>query len=254
MTRYQVPREETSINLITLVNLIVYCPIWPWGIIYGYIWELVSTSTVVVMATQYPPCLLIAFFKKKTWKRPRSWLSPNVLIFPLTTFSCYQYILANCSYLIGTVPILTQEKGRKNSDFIMCSYFCKNLPVVMYRKFRNVPNFKDIPPICSYFLGFRIGKYANTIHVFQFNFILVMFGCISIPQSVFFCAYMYPQIWFIVDTSSKVPSLPMALFNPSYRCLARTHTPVCLHFSSNWMDSPTYDSPSLPLMLFNSSQ
>ena len=31
----------------------------------------------------------------------------------------------------------------------------------MYRKFRNVPIFKDIPPICSYFLGFRVGKYAN---------------------------------------------------------------------------------------------
>ena len=72
-------------------------------------------------------------------------------------------ILANCSYLIGTVPILTQEKGRKKSDFIMCSYFCKNLPVVMYRKFRNVPIFKDIPPICSYFLGFRVGKYGNAL-------------------------------------------------------------------------------------------
>ena len=43
--------------------------------------------------------------------------------------------------------------------FIMCSYFCKNLPVVMYRKFRNAPIFKDIPPICPYFLGFRVGKY-----------------------------------------------------------------------------------------------
>ena len=70
-------------------------------------------------------------------------------------------ILANCSYLIGTVPILTQEKGRKKSDFIMCSYFCKNLPVGMYRKFRNVRIFKDIPPICSYFLGFRVGKYVS---------------------------------------------------------------------------------------------
>ena len=59
------------------------------------------------------------------------------------------------------IPILTQEKGRKKSDFIMCSYFYKNLPVVMYRKFRNVPIFKDIPPICPYFLGFRVGKYAT---------------------------------------------------------------------------------------------
>ena len=75
----------------------------------------------------------------------------------------YNTILANSSYLIGTVPILTQEKGRKKSDFIMCSYFCKNLPVVMYRKFRNVPILRDIPPICPYFLGFRVGKYAILI-------------------------------------------------------------------------------------------
>ena len=45
----------------------------------------------------------------------------------------------------------------------MCSYFCKNLPVVMYRKFRNVPIFKDIPPICPYFLGFRVGKYDSRV-------------------------------------------------------------------------------------------
>ena len=31
----------------------------------------------------------------------------------------------------------------------------------MYRKFRNVPIVKDFPPICPYFLGFRVGKYAN---------------------------------------------------------------------------------------------
>ena len=44
----------------------------------------------------------------------------------------------------------------------MCPYFCKNLSVVMYRKFRNVPIFKDFPPICPYFLhvGFRVGKYG----------------------------------------------------------------------------------------------
>ena len=30
----------------------------------------------------------------------------------------------------------------------------------MYRKFRNIPIFKDIPPICSYFLGVRVGKYV----------------------------------------------------------------------------------------------
>ena len=61
------------------------------------------------------------------------------------------YILANCPYFYP----------RKKSEFIMCPYFCKNLPVVMYRIFRNVPIFKDIPPICPYFLGFRVGKYAS---------------------------------------------------------------------------------------------
>ena len=31
----------------------------------------------------------------------------------------------------------------------------------MYRKFRNVPIFKDFPPICPYFLGLKVGKYVN---------------------------------------------------------------------------------------------
>ena len=37
----------------------------------------------------------------------------------------------------------------------VCSYVQK-----VYRKFRNVPIFKDFPPIYPYFLGFRVGKYA----------------------------------------------------------------------------------------------
>ena len=68
------------------------------------------------------------------------------------------HILANCPYLIGTVPILTQEKVWKRSNFTTCPYFCKDLSVVMYRKFRNVPIFEDFSPICPYFLGFRVGK------------------------------------------------------------------------------------------------
>ena len=44
-------------------------------------------------------------------------------------------------------------------DLMMCPYFCKNLSIVMYRKFRNVPIFKDFPPICPYFLSLRVGKY-----------------------------------------------------------------------------------------------
>ena len=39
-------------------------------------------------------------------------------------------ILANCPYLIGTVPILTQEKVGKRSNFTTCPYFCKYLSVV----------------------------------------------------------------------------------------------------------------------------
>ena len=70
-------------------------------------------------------------------------------------------ILANCPYLIGTVPILTQEKVGKRSNFTTCPYFCKNLSVVMYRKFRNVPIFEDFSPIGPCFLGFRVGKYVE---------------------------------------------------------------------------------------------
>ena len=35
----------------------------------------------------------------------------------------------------------------------------------MYRKFRNVPIFKDFPPICPYFLGFKVCKYVTLINV-----------------------------------------------------------------------------------------
>ena len=66
---------------------------------------------------------------------------------PLSSFIfqnqiCNNIILANCPYLIGTVPILTREKGRKKEWFYQVSLFLQNLPVVMYRKFRNVPIFK----------------------------------------------------------------------------------------------------------------
>ena len=33
----------------------------------------------------------------------------------------------------------------------------------MYRKFRNVTILKDFPPICPYILGFKAGRYANSI-------------------------------------------------------------------------------------------
>ena len=43
----------------------------------------------------------------------------------------------------------------------MCPCFGKHLSID--RKFRNVPIFKDFPPICPYVLGFRVGKYALPI-------------------------------------------------------------------------------------------
>ena len=55
-----------------------------------------------------------------------------------------------------------KKRGEK-SDFTIFPYFCKNLPVVMYRKFRNVPILKDFPPICPCFLGFGVGRYASVV-------------------------------------------------------------------------------------------
>ena len=53
----------------------------------------------------------------------------------------------------------------RKEQFYSVFLFLQNLPVVMYRKFRNVPIFKDIPPICPYFLGFRVGKYELMIYL-----------------------------------------------------------------------------------------
>ena len=44
--------------------------------------------------------------------------------------------------------------------FTLYPYFLKNLSVVMYRKFRNVPIFKDFPLISPYFLDFSVGRCA----------------------------------------------------------------------------------------------
>ena len=69
--------------------------------------------------------------------------------------------LLNCPYLIGTVLFFYPRKSRKKERFYhSVPYLCKNLSVVLYRIFRNVPILKDFPPICPYFLGFRVGKYA----------------------------------------------------------------------------------------------
>ena len=44
-----------------------------------------------------------------------------------------------CQWVNSNIPILTPQKGRKRVIFTTCPYFCKNLSVVMYRKFRNIP-------------------------------------------------------------------------------------------------------------------
>ena len=51
-------------------------------------------------------------------------------------------------------------RSKKENDFIMCSCFCSNLCIVMYRKFRNVPLFKFFSLICSSFWNLKVGKYV----------------------------------------------------------------------------------------------
>ena len=53
--------------------------------------------------------------------------------------------------------------SKKENDFIMCSCFCSNLCIVMYRKFRNVPLFKFFSLICSSFWNLKVGKYVKAI-------------------------------------------------------------------------------------------
>ena len=82
-----------------------------------------------------------------------------------TIFACraifYACIPANCPYLIGTIPILTKAKSKKKEcGFTMCPYFCWNLSMVMYRKFRNVPIFSHF---CPYFWNVRVGRYAHVL-------------------------------------------------------------------------------------------
>ena len=43
----------------------------------------------------------------------------------------------------------------------MCSHFCSNLCIVMYRKFRNVPLFNFFSLICSSFWNLKVGKYVS---------------------------------------------------------------------------------------------
>ena len=58
---------------------------------------------------------------------------------------------------------LEEKKGGGGAILSCVPIFAKNLLVVLYRKFRNVPIYKHIPPICPYFLRFRVGKYESGI-------------------------------------------------------------------------------------------
>ena len=73
-------------------------------------------------------------------------------------------ILANCPYLIGTVPIMTQEKGWKKGYLTMCPYFWQKSVYSNVLEIQECPYLKKKnPPICPYFLGFRVGKYAIAV-------------------------------------------------------------------------------------------
>ena len=66
----------------------------------------------------------------------------------------------------------------------MCPYFCKNLSVVMYRKYKNVPIFEDFRAICPYFLGFRVGKYENAVKLHKVIFSKII-KTAHLPGSVY---------------------------------------------------------------------
>ena len=60
----------------------------------------------------------------------------------------------------------------------------------MYRKFRNVPIFKDIPPICPYFLGFRVGKYVFLIIIYKNIFFFMFYLCTGVKKGDRVAIYM----------------------------------------------------------------
>ena len=69
---------------------------------------------------------------------------------------------ANCPYLIENIPLLTPKKGEKE-QFLKCVPILweqKNY-VVICRKLRNIPTFKDFTLICPYFLGFKLSRLAG---------------------------------------------------------------------------------------------
>ena len=76
---------------------------------------------------------------------------------PFQTSFCY--LLHTCQLFLFWRNS-SSFRSKKENDFIMCSCFCSNLCIVMYRKFRNVPLFKFFSLICSSFWNLKVGKYA----------------------------------------------------------------------------------------------
>ena len=61
----------------------------------------------------------------------------------------------------------------------MCSCFCSNLCIVMYRKFRNVPLFKFFSLICSSFWNLKVGKYDTCCYMKGSTFWTLDIKCVT---------------------------------------------------------------------------
>ena len=56
---------------------------------------------------------------------PQPWIISSISL-----SSYHKCIHANCPYLIVTIPILTETRSKKESDFTMCPYFGKHLSIL----------------------------------------------------------------------------------------------------------------------------
>ena len=67
-------------------------------------------------------------------------------------------------YVQSYLPtVFFPEKG---AIFFVRSFFCDYLLTVKHMKYMNVPFFENITPICSFLLGFKVGRYVcNTYTV-----------------------------------------------------------------------------------------
>ena len=101
-------------------------------------------------------------------------------------------------------------RSKKENDFIMCSCFCSNLCIVMYRKFRNVPLFKFFSLICSSFWNLKVGKYVFVFFVL-FCFLRGEWGSVYLNSwnIVYSCLYLEENLFF--PGFSTIKKSPMYL-------------------------------------------